>query len=145
MRKLKKRKKPGRNNRYTSVPALSQMRRTNARLPNRARTRDRCIVRGDRATVVDVAVCYDNRADRLRSRYRDKLRKYEVLKETLRQQLDVPHVEVDAVVVGSRGLLLPETSMRPLERLGIGGARFVRRLQEGAVRGSVMVWRAFTY
>ena len=32
------------------------------------------IVRGHKATVVDVAVCYDNRSDRLRGRCRDKLR-----------------------------------------------------------------------
>ena len=117
---------------------------------------DLVIVHGHKATVVDVAVCYDNRADRLRGRYRDKVKKYEVLKERLREQLNerrigvpggqqvVTEVNVDAVVLGSRGLLLPETCGRPLTRLGIGEEWYQRRLQEGVIRGSVMVWRAFT-
>ena len=114
---------------------------------------DLVIVRGHQATVVDVAVCYDNRTDRLRSRYRDKLRKYEVLRDALRQQLnegrvgisgrEVREVTIDAFVIGSRGLMLPETCRRPLVRLGIGSVGFLRLIQEGTVRGSTQVWRAF--
>ena len=116
---------------------------------------DLVIVRGHRAVVIDVAVCYDNRAERLRTRYKEKIEKYEVLRDQLREQWNarravsperpvVTEVTVDAVVLGARGLLLPETSVRPLRRLGINSVRFLRYVQEGVVRGSVMVWRTFT-
>ena len=115
---------------------------------------DLVIVRGCQATVVDVAVCYDNRGDRLRARYHEKLRKYEILRDSLGVKLSdgqviipqrmISDVVVDAFVIGTRGLMLPETCRRPLERLGIKGDNFMRRVQEGVIRGSVMVWRTFT-
>ena len=114
---------------------------------------DLIVVSGNRATVVDVAVCYDNRADRLRARYRDKVRKYEAIREALREQLnsdpsggrsEVTEVVVDAFVVGSRGLILLETCGRSLQRYGMRSRTFLRRVQEGVVRGSVTVWRTFT-
>ena len=119
---------------------------------------DLVIIRGHQVIVVDVAVCYDNRADRLSGRYRDKIQKYEVLKDALLEQLNTQRIDrgppydrevvtefkVDAVVVGSRGLLLKETCCKPLTRLGIGENWYLRAIQEGVVRGSVMVWRAFT-
>ena len=115
---------------------------------------DLVIVRGCQATVADVAVCYDNRGDRLRARYHEKLRKYEVLRDSLRAKLSdgqvitpqrvISDVAVDSFVIGTRGLMLPETCRRPLERLGIKGDNFMRRVQEGVIRGSVMVWRTFT-
>ena len=114
---------------------------------------DLVIIRGHRVIVVDVAVRYDHRADCLTGRYRDKVRKYEVLKDALREQLNtqricsdppcdrevITEVKVDAVVVGSRGLLLTETCCRPLTRLGIGEKWYQRAVQEGVVRGSVMI------
>ena len=114
---------------------------------------DLVIIRGDQAIVCDVAVAYDNRAERLRVRYRDKIRKYDVIRDALREQLNearaagqpiIATVEIESFVVGSRGLMLPETCQKPLERMGLMGQTFMRSLQEGAVRGSVLVWQAFT-
>ena len=118
---------------------------------------DLIIIRGSAATVVDVAICYDHRAQCLRTRYRDKVRKYEVIKEALKVQLNqvpderrreagremIETVNIEAVVIGSRGLLIPETCQRPLERMGIYSRNYMRYLQEGTIRGSVKVWRAF--
>ena len=51
---------------------------------------DLVIIRGHQAIVVDVAIRYDSRADRLTGRYRGKIQNYEVLKDALLEQLHGP-------------------------------------------------------
>ena len=109
---------------------------------------DLVVIQGQKATVIDVAVTYDHRGQAIQTRYRDKIQKYEILRDVLpeflarRHDTRVTEVSVDAIVVGSRGLLLPGCCQKPLSRLGIR-ERFAFTLQEGALRGSVAVWRAF--
>jgi hypothetical protein len=110
---------------------------------------DLTVIRGPTVTVVDVAVAYDSRAENITRRYHDKLRKYDIIREPLKDliterpgQTPITEVRVEAVVIGSRGLLMPETCQRPLSRLGLPRS-LAYTLQEGTVKGSAKVWRCF--
>ena len=109
---------------------------------------DLTVIRGPTATVVDVAIAYDSRAENISRRYHDKLRKYDIIRGPLKDKLNqrpgqTPVTQVEAMVVGSRGLLLPESCQRPLSRLGLQPA-LAYTLQEGTLRGLARVWRCFT-
>ena len=104
---------------------------------------DLLVLQPDKVTIVDIAVPYDNVADRLESRYLEKVEKYGPILAKAQRQHGKSRGEVLAVVIGSRGLTLRQTTDEPLRNLGIGGTKTVRDLSTGVLRGSMIIWSMF--
>jgi hypothetical protein len=102
---------------------------------------DLIVVREQKAWIIDAQVPYENQRDSLSIAAYNKVAKYRVIENAVRDKYGVSEVRTRALVVGARGTWYRRNDDL-FRELSIPG-QVKQRMVLGALMGSVNVWFAF--
>ncbi|CAH2021857.1 unnamed protein product, partial [Acanthoscelides obtectus] len=114
---------------------LELLRESTFRVSNGMLKPDLVVVDQGRAQVVDYTVRYEG-TNTLKEAHEEKVAKYSILENPLRDIFGDVEVEVIPIVIGARGAL-PRTTVNGLRRLGIYSKSLCRTLSMIALRSSI--------